>query len=362
MPDRSGRRLSYGARHAARAAVAAIIALTACETSTTEVPPRTVVATRPSLAASIVTSVTGLEPLFNASANVAAARAIDDSGQVVGTSRTGTAGVDHAVIWDGSAFPADLGTIGGDNTSFAAAIARDGSVIVGASTGTTTTAVRWVRINGTWMIQALPMPAGATQCEADAVGSDGTIAGTCNGAVVAWRNGALFPVAASGLARGVDGNGQIVGRAGNDPTIWNLQTSPASVTDLGSLGGTSGAAFGINDNGQIVGSATISSGDSHAFLWTARKGMVDLGTLPGATISDAFGINGNGEIVGDSEFPDGSTYAVYWQHGKIIDLGTLPGFAGSEALAININGQVVGVSFVTVNGVASVRATIWTVK
>lgn len=362
MPDRSGRRLIFEARQAARAAVAAIVVLTACETSATEVPPRTAGAAQPSFAASSVTSVTSLEPLFDASANVAVARAIDDSGQVVGTSRTGTAGVDHAVIWDGSTFPLDLGTIAGDNSSFATAIARDGSVIVGASTGTTTTPVRWVRINGTWMIQALPMPAGATPCEADAVGSDGTIAGTCNGAVVAWRSGALFPVAAAGLARGVDGNGQIVGRSGNDATVWNLQTSPVSVTDLGTLGGTSSAAFGINDNGQIVGSATTSSGDSHAFLWTAKKGMVDLGTLPGATVSDAYAINANGDIVGDSEFPDGSTYAAYWPHGKIVDLGTLPGFAGSEALAMNINGQIAGISFVTVNGVASERATIWTVK
>lgn len=362
MPGRSGRRLLHGTRQAAGVAVVAVVALTACETSATEVQPRTIVGTQPSFAASIVTSVTSLEPLFDASANVAAARAIDDSGQVVGTSRTASPNVDHAVIWDGSAFPADLGTLAGDNTSFATAIAQDGSVIVGASSGTTTTPVRWVRINGTWMILALPMPPGATHCEADAVGSDGTIAGSCDNAVVAWRSGALFTVAASGLARGVDGNGHVVGRAGNDAAVWNLQTSPASVTDLGTLGGTGSAAFGINDNGQIVGIAAISSGDFHAFLWTAKKGMIDLGTLPGATVSDAYGVNANGEIVGDSRFPDGSTYAAYWQHGKIVDLGTLPGFAGSEALAMNINGQIAGISFVTVAGVASERATIWTVK
>lgn len=362
MPHRSGRWLSHGERQAARAAVAAIVALTACETSPTEVPPRTIVATQPSFAASIVTTVTSLEPLFDASANVAIARGIDDGGQVVGTSRTNTPDVDHAVIWDGSAFPADLGTLAGDNASFAAAIARDGSVIVGASIGTTTTPVRWVRINGTWMIQALPMPSGATYCEADAVGADGTIAGTCSNAVVAWRSGAVFTVAASGLVRGANGNGQIVGRAVDEATVWNLQTSPASATELGTLGGTSSAALGINDIGQIVGIATTSSDDFHAFLWTAKKGMIDLGTLPGATVSDAYAINANGEIVGDSRFADGSTYAAYWQHGKIVDLGTLPGFAGSEAIAININGQIAGVSFVTADGIASERATIWTVK
>jgi probable HAF family extracellular repeat protein len=66
-------------------------------------------------APSIVKSVTGLEPLLDASHNVGLALHVSDIGQVVGTSLTNSIGsqVDHAVIWEGSTFAHDLGTLSG---------------------------------------------------------------------------------------------------------------------------------------------------------------------------------------------------------------------------------------------------------
>src|SRR5437660_1586784 len=72
-----------------------------------------------------------------------------------------------------------------------------------------------------------------------------------------------------------------------------------SVTDLGTLGGTSSEADGINSRGQVVGrSSTNLSGVAigHAFLFS-RGTMTDLGTLGGSN-SSAFGVNNYGQVVG----------------------------------------------------------------
>jgi len=72
-----------------------------------------------------------------------------------------------------------------------------------------------------------------------------------------------------------------------------------SITDLGTLGGTSSEAAGVNNPGEVVASSTTAAGVSHAFLY--RNGlMFDLGTLPGGSASQATAINDRGDIVGYS--------------------------------------------------------------
>ena len=100
-------------------------------------------------------SVFALEPLPGSSASYSAAYAINDLGQVVGQSSS-TAGY-HAVIWDNSTIPQDLGTLPGHISSYATAISNDGRVIAGSSSdGVTNTTVRWLNANGQWLIDPLP--------------------------------------------------------------------------------------------------------------------------------------------------------------------------------------------------------------
>ena len=56
----------------------------------------------------------------------------------------------------------------------------------------------------------------------------------------------------------------------------------------------------VNERGQVVGSSsTAKDVESHAFSWTERDGMVDLGTL-GGTSSTAEAVNAGGQVVGSS--------------------------------------------------------------
>jgi probable HAF family extracellular repeat protein len=107
-------------------------------------------------------------------------------------------------------------------------------------------------------------------------------------------------------------------------------------TDVGTLGGSS-VATAVNNAGQVVGySQLTTSVSTHAFLWTADRGMMDLGAL-GGNNSRATDINDAGQVVGWSEIGDGRQHAFFWTPDDgMVDLG--PG----EATDINAAGLVVG--------------------
>lgn len=117
-----------------------------------------------------------------------------------------------------------------------------------------------------------------------------------------------------------------------------------SVTDLGTLGGTS-QAFSVSDSGIVVGISDNGS-EIHGFRWQAGV-MSDLGVLNASHhLSNANDVNNSGVAVGHSTTNDAEGFqarAVYWPGASALPLGSFGGGYG-VARGINNQGDIVGIS------------------
>jgi len=121
-------------------------------------------------------------------------------------------------------------------------------------------------------------------------------------------------------------------------------TARYTITNLGTLGGTTSLAWAINEDGHVAGGATLPGGPAnHAYLWQDGV-MTDLGTLPGSVESIATDVNDHEQVVGVS-----GGHAFSRLGGVMSELPNLDG--GSNAFEINNLGQVVG--YVNVMDVSS---------
>ena len=341
--------------------LAALALAVGCDNQVTQPPPPPPSPIAPhdpaSLGKAPFKSVVALEPLIGSGGIGFGSFATDinDLGQVVGQSGTASSS-SHAVIWDNSTIPQDLGALAGGDYSSAAAISNDGRVIVGsANDASNGNAVRWLRVSGQWTIDRL---SAGTNCYANSVSSDGAIiGGECGSNAVVWVNG-LRIILGAGFLADVNKNMQAVG---SNPTfdhaiLWNFSTNPVTATDLGSLGTGYAVAQGINDAGEVTGWSANTDNVSHAFFWSSRRGMVDLGETGTSPQGGGYDVNATGQVVGDL-WPGGIQHAAYYAGGKTVDLGVLPGYNTAVALSINANGQIVGVS-----AGGQSRATMWLLK
>jgi probable HAF family extracellular repeat protein len=141
-----------------------------------------------------------------------------------------------------------------------------------------------------------------------------------------------------------------------------------TITDLGTLGGSSSWAYGINDFGQVVGYSCVDTNCNtlHAFSWMDDQGMQDLGNLPGGgNYSIANAVNNQGQVVGASDFSqpfEGNTSAfISSTQTPMQDLGNLGCTGITSANGVSLLGQVVGTSTISpCAGGGQFRAFSWT--
>jgi probable HAF family extracellular repeat protein len=101
----------------------------------------------------------------------------------------------------------------------------------------------------------------------------------------------------------------------------------------------------INANGWIAGTAGYVGINNHAAVWMPSGNSytpVDLGTLPGTTISDVAGIDDQGRVVGWStttNFPPNGSPFMWSQATGMVDLSA-QGFPDEGPLAVSAGGAV----------------------
>jgi probable HAF family extracellular repeat protein len=200
---------------------------------------------------------------------------------------------------------------------------------------------------------------------------------------VIWEKGIIYKLPTfrgdpDGVAEEINDNGEVVGGSGTCATfntnfLYNLVPVHAllwengKATDLGNLGGQTGQAGGniaydINNHGQVVGNSDL-LGDTtfHAFLWTRRTGMQDLGTLSGDVASVSISINDAGSAVGASLDANFNPRAFLWERGLMTDLNAL--IEGDSPLylltgcSVNSRGKITGLGLTSTGEIHTYLAT-----
>ena len=149
------------------------------------------------------------------------------------------------------------------------------------------------------------------------------------------------------LADAIDSNGDIAGSTvvgGN--TVGFYLPSGGTAAILPTLGGSGGAsAAGVNDLGMVVGYSPATDGNSHAYVWSASTGIVDLGASGSASAAYAISADGN-TIVGTT---GGNPQACKWTRSgstwSMTPLVQLSQYNQTWAYAVNSSGNVVGGCF-----------------
>ncbi len=93
----------------------------------------------------------------------------------------------------------------------------------------------------------------------------------------------------------------------------------------------------INDENKVAGFSDLPGDDNgvnanpHAFRWTEAGGIVNLGTLPGDSVSYACSVNNRGVIVGQSCTPGcAQSRAFVYVGGQMFDLIQLIDSSGAN--------------------------------
>ena len=307
--------------------------------------------------------------------------AINEHGQIAGTSRPGPVGSGsrEVFLWDGGKMR-DLGPYGWDitwqelnggyccvvvNAEGAVAWRRrwsHGNVWVGGTLTALRFAIRDMNSRGQivgvayskstggpgrahavlWQngqLRDLGILPGYVSSDARAINDAGIVVGasySANGersAAVTWENGGIreLPTPA-GLSKcsavAVNSRGVVLGTCSGHAILWQGGRTRDLGADL--------EPVALSDRDQVMGSIPPYG----AFFWNG-EGVRKLGSL-GGNRTFANDMNDRGQIVGSSLTLHGRLHAFVWDNGVMTDIGRPGSYSTSEALAINDRGEIVG--------------------
>ncbi len=306
------------------------------------------------------------------------ALAISDANIIVGWVQQHRDGPHVAATWTADGAVQTIGTLPGEQESFATAVNAVGQVAGYGGSFDEPHAFVWDTATGMRALGSFDPrhPNSAAQGISDSgqvVGISVTAAGAPHAFTWTASTGLVdpWPAAAYAQANAINSHDQWVGGVAPDENSQAALRVNAGgkVTDLGLLSADVPFGYGkaINGAGRVVGSAGAADGTNHAFLWDKLHGMQDLGVLPGGTYSNGLGINDAGQVVGISDQPGGrgTTNGPFYYDRKIgmVDLKTL--IAADDPLkdqitfdaaqAINNRGIIVANGTIVLPNVANPR-------
>jgi len=257
-----------------------------------------------------------------------AAWSVNDSGHVVGSQRDSQTYVRSAVLYDGTDL-INLGSLSGAGSE-AFSINNPGQVVGTSYTGSERHAfvANASGANASYALTDLGT-LGGTGSYAYGINDSGLIAGystvscqqaTCDTHAFVGDASGLTDIGGFGgnttRALAINNSGQATGQSnhtGNTAASAFIWSSAGGMLDLGTLGGLRSHGWDINDSGVVAGWSQTTSGSNteHAFIGSAPGLLQDLGTL-GGTHSRALGINNNGEVVGNAQIAGDTYHAFLW--------------------------------------------------
>ncbi|HSI50752.1 MAG TPA: hypothetical protein VLA61_20985 [Ideonella sp.] len=264
--------------------------------------------------------------------------AINDQGTVVGWIQKQQYGDHYAVAFQPDGSIVFLGALPGDTASFATGINNLGQIVGYSGPSDSPGAFLYDPVTG---MQALgsfdpahrySMAAGISD-NGTVVGQSNTVDGVPHAFTWTAATGMVdpFPKKGAADASGINASGQWVGHYDKtDATIGVRVSAEGKVNQLGAFSPLAPYSYGkgINSKGQVAGySADPDTFASRAFLWDKKKGLIDIGVLPGGLYSNALKVNDAGQVVGIADKPArrGSTNVPFYYDKKtgMVDVSTL---------------------------------------
>jgi len=247
---------------------------------------------------------------------------MNDAGEMAGTHRV-SGRVYLGVYWNSANFPFQLPSLANGTPTLVRshAITASGLVAGMGQEGSPNYfghAVVWYRNS---LLTDLGFMGGGTYSEAYGINDFGDVVGAANVASTAqhaflWSNGQFTDLStwagggASSIAHAINNKGEIVGLNASVASLWKDGAVQALPMPAGISAYT--PAVDINDAGDIIATGSKGYPIEVGVLW--RNGQpIELGTLPGGTISRVRRINATGEIVGEANTANGGPFhAVKW--------------------------------------------------
>ena len=279
---------------------------------------------------------------------------LNNLGDIAGRADGAAGGELKATVWNRSNFKAKhIGALPGGDYSAASDINDIGEVVGVSNTGSAIVPFIWTEKGGPTRIPLLPRD----RCgQASAINKHGHVVGYSSGdngpRAFLWarnlgvRELGVLPGGSYSTAHDLSDSDQVAGMSsssnGERAVLW---TKEGIVLDLGTLPGDwASEAVAINNSGEVVGSSKGPRG-TRAFIWSRGGGMQQLGILPGGDSSRAMDINDSGEVVGSSASGAGEHAFIWTKQLGIADLNSPEsaglGFIFFEAHAINARGQII---------------------